>query len=73
MNKYFLTGMISILILSVFGQAQKIEFEEFTLDNGLHVILCIEDKTTPIVAVTILYHVGSKNEQPNRTGFCAFL
>ena len=71
MNKYFLTGMISILILSVFGQAQKIEFEEFTLDNGLHVILH-EDKTTPIVAVTILYHVGSKNEQPNRTGFAHF-
>lgn len=71
MNKYFLTGMISILILSVFGQVQKIEFEEFTLDNGLHVILH-EDKTTPIVAVTILYHVGSKNEQPNRTGFAHF-
>lgn len=71
MNKYFLTGMMSILMLSVFGQTQKIEFEEFTLDNGLHVILH-EDKTTPIVAVTILYHVGSKNEQEDRTGFAHF-
>lgn len=71
MNKYFLTGMMSILMLSVFGQTQKIEFEEFTLDNGLHVILH-EDKTTPIVAVTILYHVGSKNEQQDRTGFAHF-
>jgi predicted Zn-dependent peptidase len=71
MNKYFLTGMMSILMLSVFGQTQKIEFEEFTLDNGLHVILH-EDKTTPIVAVTILYHVGSKNEQTDRTGFAHF-
>ena len=71
MNKYFLTGMMSILMLGVFGQTQKIEFEEFTLDNGLHVILH-EDKTTPIVAVTILYHVGSKNEQADRTGFAHF-
>lgn len=71
MNNYFLTGMMSILMLSVFGQTQKIEFEEFTLDNGLHVILH-EDKTTPIVAVTILYHVGSKNEQEDRTGFAHF-
>ena len=71
MNNYFLTGMMSILMLSVFGQTQKIEFEEFTLDNGLHVILH-EDKTTPIVAVTILYHVGSKNEQDDRTGFAHF-
>jgi len=71
MNKYFLTGVMSILMLSSFGQTQKIEFEEFTLDNGLHVILH-EDKTTPIVAVTILYHVGSKNEQKDRTGFAHF-
>ena len=71
MNNYFLTGMISILMLSVFGQTQKIKFEEFTLDNGLNVILH-EDKTTPIVAVTILYHVGSKNEQADRTGFAHF-
>jgi predicted Zn-dependent peptidase len=49
----------------------KIEFEEFTLDNGLHVILH-QDKSTPIVAITTSYHVGSKNENPNRTGFAHF-
>lgn len=41
---------------------------EFTLPNGLRVILH-EDHSTPIVAVNVWYHVGSKNETPGRTGF----
>jgi len=49
----------------------QIEFTEYTLDNGLHVILH-QDKSTPIVAVSVMYHVGSKNENPNRTGFAHF-
>jgi predicted Zn-dependent peptidase len=49
----------------------KIEFTEFTLKNGLHVILH-EDHSVPLVAVTVLYHVGSKNEESNRTGFAHF-
>jgi zinc protease len=53
------------------AQPNRIEFHEFTLDNGLHVILH-KDHSTPIVAVNITYHVGSKNEQPNRTGFAHF-
>src|SRR5690554_4649365 len=52
-------------------ERSKIEFTEFTLDNGLHVILH-EDNSTPIVAVTVLYHVGSKNEDADRTGFAHF-
>ena len=39
--------------------------------NGMHVILH-QDPTTPIVAVSVLYHVGSKNEVPGRTGFAHF-
>jgi predicted Zn-dependent peptidase len=46
-------------------------FEQYTLDNGLHVILH-QDKTTPIVAVSVMYHVGSKNENLERTGFAHF-
>jgi predicted Zn-dependent peptidase len=57
--------------ISMNAQGSKIEFEEYDLDNGLHVILH-EDHSTPIVAVTVLYHVGSKNENPNRTGFAHF-
>lgn len=64
-----------ILGLLTFGlvalNAQNIEFEEYDLDNGLHVILH-QDNSTPIVTVAVLYHVGSKNEPPGRTGFAHF-
>lgn len=46
----------------------SISYEKFTLSNGLDVILH-EDQTLPIAAVNIWYHVGSKNEEPGRTGF----
>jgi zinc protease len=46
----------------------NIPCEEFTLDNGLAVIVH-EDHKTPIVAVNVWYHVGSKNEKPGKTGF----
>lgn len=43
-------------------------FDRFELENGLQVIVH-QDKTTPIVAVNLLYKVGSRNENPERTGF----
>ena len=46
----------------------SIEFEKFTLANGLDVILS-EDHSLPVAAVNVWYHVGSKNEEPGRTGF----
>lgn len=46
----------------------KIEFKKHTLENGLDVILH-QDKSDPIVAVAIQYHVGSNREKPGRTGF----
>ncbi|MBC5775766.1 insulinase family protein [Pontibacter sp. KCTC 32443] len=52
-------------------QGNKIEFTEYTLPNGLHVILH-KDNSTPNVAVSVLYHVGSKNEVKGRTGFAHF-
>lgn len=60
------------LSCSLQAQQRNIEFSEFTLDNGLKVILH-QDNTTPIVAVTITYHVGSKNESADRTGFAHFM
>jgi zinc protease len=66
-----------ILLLALFpfmglmAQQGSIKFTEYDLPNGLHVILH-QDNTTPIVAVSILYHVGSKNEVPGRTGFAHF-
>ncbi len=45
-----------------------IPFDQYTLANGLHVILH-QDKTVPVAAVMMMYHVGSKNERPGKTGF----
>jgi zinc protease len=49
----------------------SIEYEKYTLPNGLDVILH-EDKSDPIVAVAIQVHVGSNRETPGRTGFAHF-
>lgn len=66
---------LTLCILAVFGalsaQRAPIEFEEYDLKNGLHVILH-EDHSAPIVAVSVMYHVGSKNENPERTGMAHF-
>ncbi len=45
-----------------------IHFDRFTLPNGLRFIVH-QDKTTPMVAMNILYDVGSRDEDPNKTGF----
>lgn len=45
-----------------------LEFKKFTLPNGLKLIVN-EDKATPLIALNILYKVGSRNESPDRTGF----
>ena len=68
-------SIVSLLFVcigySFFAQMPKIKFDEYKLKNGLTVILH-EDHSTPIVAVSIMYHVGAKNEDPNRTGFAHF-
>lgn len=51
--------------------AQQVNFEEYDLDNGLHVILH-QDNSAPVVTVSTYYHVGSKDEDPERTGFAHF-
>jgi predicted Zn-dependent peptidase len=59
--------MVGCLLLN----AQKVSFEEYDLSNGLHVILH-QDKTAPMVVTSVLYHVGAKNEEKERTGFAHF-
>ena len=71
MKKLLLSAGIFFAASALFGQAKKVEFTEYDLPNGLHVILH-QDNSTPIVAVTMMYHVGSKNEDPNRTGMAHF-
>jgi zinc protease len=45
-----------------------IHFEKFYLDNGLTVIVH-EDRSTPMAVVNVMYNVGAKDEDPNKTGF----
>ncbi len=73
MNKYTIRNLcLGIFVL--FGAQRataEIKFVQYDLPNGLHVILH-EDHSTPIVAVSVMYHVGSKNEEASRTGFAHF-
>ena len=59
------------LFLGVSGTAQEVEFVQYTLDNGLDVILH-QDNTAPVVTTSVMYHVGAKDENPERTGFAHF-
>jgi len=58
--------------MAVFADAAEpipqIKFEKYALPNGLEVILHV-DRSAPVVATNIWYHVGSKDERPGRTGF----
>ena len=62
---------VSVTAGSCLAQAQKIQFTEFDLKNGLHVILH-QNNSIPTIAINVMYHVGSKNEQSDRTGFAHF-
>ncbi|MEO6328006.1 MAG: pitrilysin family protein [Ginsengibacter sp.] len=68
-KKSLATALFCFTLLSI--QAQQVKFSEYNLPNGMHVILH-QDKSAPVVAVTVFYHVGSKNEQAGRTGFAHF-
>ena len=48
--------------------AAMIKFEKFTLDNGLRVLVH-EDRSTPMAVVNVLYDVGARDEDPEKTGF----
>lgn len=63
--------LIALCFAGFASKAQKVDFTEYDLDNGLHVILH-KDNSAPVVAVAVMYHVGSKDENPERTGFAHF-
>ena len=72
-NSFFI--IILFLTLILFSCKQETEenglsipFEKYTLENGMTVVLN-EDKSDPIAAVAVLYHVGSSREVPGKTGF----
>ena len=74
MKTHFLKIFFSLFVISLTGFSQEkpkginIDFETFTLQNGLRVILH-EDKSDPVVAVALTSHVGSAREIEGRTGF----
>jgi zinc protease len=71
MKKFNLSLFFTLWMGCLFIYGQKVAFEEYDLDNGLHVILH-QDNSVPIVTTSVLYHVGSKDENPERTGFAHF-
>ena len=50
------------MFVGLYSTAQKVEFEEYKLDNGLHVILH-QENAAPIVTVGVMYQVGAKDEE----------
>ena len=70
MKKSILSIAFAMLLISA-SNAQKVEFEEYDLSNGMHVILH-QDTSAPVVVTSVMYHVGAKDEQPGRTGMAHF-
>ena len=68
MKKVFFT-LIALISLSI--NSQSIDYELYTLDNGLDVILH-QENSAPVVTVAVMYHVGAKDEVDGRTGFAHF-
>jgi len=73
MNKHTIRNLCigAFMLFGALRSSAEIKFVQYDLPNGLHVILH-EDHSTPIVAVSVMYHVGSKNEEASRTGFAHF-
>lgn len=70
--KYLFAFLALVLVFGGMGcddeKAGKFDYQRIELDNGLEVIT-LEDFSCPIVAVQVWYHVGSKDEDPERQGF----
>ncbi|QFZ54195.1 insulinase family protein [Oceanihabitans sp. IOP_32] len=66
-----LLSLAVLLLVNFANHAQKVEFETYQLSNGMDVILH-QDNTAPVVTVSVMYHVGAKDEHPERTGMAHF-
>ena len=69
--KKCLCSLATLLMMTLTISAQEVKFEEYDLSNGMHVILH-QDNTAPVVTTSVMYHVGAKDENPERTGFAHF-
>jgi len=69
--KKCLFSLATLLGMTLAVSAQEVKFEEYDLSNGMHVILH-QDNSAPVVTTAVMYHVGAKDENPERTGFAHF-
>ena len=69
MKKILATAFLALTFYA--SNAQEINFVEYDLDNGLHVILH-QDNSAPVVSTSVMYLVGSKEEDKGKTGFAHF-
>ncbi|MGH7383088.1 MAG: M16 family metallopeptidase, partial [Candidatus Methylomirabilales bacterium] len=64
--------LLLLVLLGVGAEARDLEVFETTLDNGLKVLL-LEERKAPVLTFHVWYRVGSRNEQPGRTGLAHFM
>lgn len=69
--KIYLGALMALILLAAPVSAQEVQFEEYDLDNGLHVILH-QENAAPVVTVAVMYQIGAKDEVEGRTGFAHF-
>ncbi len=69
MKKILATAFLALTFYA--SNAQEINFVEYDLENGLHVILH-QDNSAPVVSTSVMYLVGSKEEDKGKTGFAHF-
>ena len=64
-------SLILIFSISYSGLTQNIDYVEYKLENGLHVIIH-QDNSAPVIATEVMYHVGSRDEVEGKSGFSHF-
>lgn len=70
MKRHLFLGLC-LTLLAFTTKAQEVAYQEYDLDNGLHVILH-QDNGAPVVTTSVMYHVGGKDRSDGRTGFAHF-
>ena len=69
MNKFLSLFVVFLVTDCIYSQ--NIEYTEYTLENGLHVIIH-QDNSAPVIATEVMYHVGSRDEVEGKSGFSHF-
>src|SRR5690554_2116753 len=68
---FFSIILLAAFVLNACGSSEsdfRVDYEKFTLDNGLEVIFHVDD-SDPVTAVALTFHVGSAREKEGKTGF----